>query len=377
LCDGDENDLENCRHNGLGVMLTCDVSGDVNIRCGQCAENNVTLTPVGDGHMRVEICLNGRWGTVCADESWDSNDAAVLCRELKLDNNGSQLSIRSSFPLLDLLPFVMEGVSCIGAEESISNCSYNPSDGDCPSGLMAGVQCSAQLIPTPASPSPLPTGVASIAVSPAERPSPVASPSSYTVSEAAVDASTVAASSYTRDNTVEHCNFQLVFSGNIVCNEWLLHLAGTKLAKLSQGLAASLDKECDCGLTPDFLTLQIPLCLQQNQFVLPGLLSGTNSMGCRQIMGFLQSWAARGSEIVVEGVPLTTVKECSVFLEPREAPSCKTGNVPPTNATRKPLLEVVLLPGIISVLGAVLLALVIVVVCIVVFRVRKKKASVR
>ena len=55
---------------------------------GQCAENNVTLTPVGDGHMRVEICLNGRWGTVCADESWDSNDAAVLCRELKLDNNG-------------------------------------------------------------------------------------------------------------------------------------------------------------------------------------------------------------------------------------------------------------------------------------------------
>ena len=45
--------------------------------------------------------------------------------------------------------------------------------------------------------------MASIAVSPAERPSPVASPSSYTVSEAAVDASTVAASSYTRDNTVE------------------------------------------------------------------------------------------------------------------------------------------------------------------------------
>ena len=55
---------------------------------GQCAENNLTLTPVGDGLMRVEICLNGRWGTVCGDESWDNNDAAVLCREFKLDNNG-------------------------------------------------------------------------------------------------------------------------------------------------------------------------------------------------------------------------------------------------------------------------------------------------
>jgi hypothetical protein len=451
LCDGDENDLENCRHNGLGVERTCDDSGDVNIRCGQCAENNLTLTPVGDGLMRVEICLNGRWGTVCGDESWDNNDAAVLCREFKLDNNGSQLSIRNSFPLLDSLPFVMEGVSCIGAEESIKDCSYSLSDGDCPSGLVAGVQCSAQLTPTPASPSPLPIGVASIADSPAERPSPVASPSSYlpspssysvsetaadamtvsassyytrdinveckwpipssylpspssySVSETAADAMTVSASSYytrdinveckwpipssylpspssysvSEDITVEYCNFQLVFSGNIVCNEWLLHLAGTKLAKLSQGLASSLDKECDCGLTQDSLTLQTPLCLQQNQFVLPGLLSGTNSMGCRQIMEFLQSWAARGSEIVVEGVPLTTVKECSVFLEPREAPSCKTGNPLATDTTRKPLLEVVLLPGIISVLGAIVLALAIVVVCIVVFRVRKKKASVR
>ena len=56
-----------------------------------CTNNDIRLadgTSANEG--RVELCVNGQWGTVC-DDFWGTVDAQVVCRQLNFTTAGKQI----------------------------------------------------------------------------------------------------------------------------------------------------------------------------------------------------------------------------------------------------------------------------------------------
>lgn len=73
---------------------------DYNCPCGP--EGAVRLVDgLGPHEGRVEFCKNGRWTTVCNRYRyyWDSNDAAVVCRQLGYPSTGVVCIHYSDLPI--------------------------------------------------------------------------------------------------------------------------------------------------------------------------------------------------------------------------------------------------------------------------------------
>lgn len=70
---------------------------------------------------RLEVYMNGKWGTVC-DDMWSLTDADVACRQLGF---GSALSVRGSTYGEGSGRILMDDVECTGTETTLISCQYS------------------------------------------------------------------------------------------------------------------------------------------------------------------------------------------------------------------------------------------------------------
>ncbi|XP_022081555.1 deleted in malignant brain tumors 1 protein-like isoform X2 [Acanthaster planci] len=136
-CNGHENDLITCKHNGIGVE-DCGHGEDAGVICGTKVEMRLAGGDTAN-EGRLELLLNGEWGTVC-DDSWGQEEAQVACRQLGFPS-AIEATSRASFGE-GVGSIHLDNVECTGSESNLLSCQHNEiGENDCGHGEDAGVVC--------------------------------------------------------------------------------------------------------------------------------------------------------------------------------------------------------------------------------------------
>lgn len=140
VCTGNESALWNCRHQGWGKH-NCHHSEDSGVICFDGADISLRLADgMNECSGRLEVKFQGEWGTVC-DDSWDSVDAAVACKQLRCPTTftapGRVNTSEGTGPIW------LDGMSCRGDESNLWECRHNDwGKHYCNHNEDAGVTCS-------------------------------------------------------------------------------------------------------------------------------------------------------------------------------------------------------------------------------------------
>ncbi|XP_030852007.1 deleted in malignant brain tumors 1 protein isoform X2 [Strongylocentrotus purpuratus] len=140
-CTGAESNLLSCPHSGIGSH-NCGHEEDAGVVCMHSSDLSSAIRVVGGSSPtegRVEVFINGAWGTVC-DDLWDINDANVACRQLGFGRAISAPGFARYGSGSG--SFLLDNLACTGAESNLLSCPHNGvGNHNCGYGEDAGVSC--------------------------------------------------------------------------------------------------------------------------------------------------------------------------------------------------------------------------------------------
>ena len=164
-CTGSESSISQCTLVPSSPSCTPYCSTNLGLRCydatlpsNQCSpEGSVRLADgVIDNEGRVEVCVNGVWGSVC-DQGFDATDAHVVCQQLGHPELGIIIIIISIIIVIIIsepyvftnstfgagqFPIVYSNLGCVGFENSLGACQKQTyPNATCSRNNVAGVLC--------------------------------------------------------------------------------------------------------------------------------------------------------------------------------------------------------------------------------------------
>ena len=109
--------------------------------CGNASSGAIRLVGgVTELEGRVELCLDGEWGTIC-DDFWSNLDAVVVCRQF---SHGSMhaLALHGAHFGPGTGPIHLNNLLCTGNERILTDCTHSiTTNSHCTHNQDAGVIC--------------------------------------------------------------------------------------------------------------------------------------------------------------------------------------------------------------------------------------------